>query len=1077
MKKSKQMKNKWLTLICLLLIQSQSFIYSQTQQQKVSGIVMDEMGTPVVGATVQLKGKPSGTLSDTDGRFELSAPWNEVLIISYVGYKTEEVPIGGKTFLQITLKDDVNLIDELLVVGYGSVRRGDLTGAVGSVNMESMLKAPVASFDYALAGRVAGVEVNTNDGQPGAGSNIVIRGAGSLTQNVSPIFVIDGFILEDFDPSSLSPQDIESINILKDASSTAIYGARGANGVIIINTKMGKIGKPTISYSGSLGVNNATKRMKLMNSYEFIKLQIERFPDQARSVYYSDIPFDAPMDPEVYRNAPAIDWQDKVLRSGFTQIHNLSLSGGNASTKYMTSLSYYGQNGTLINTGYDRIQGRMVLDQSINSRISMVLSTLYSHDKSFGIVPTDASLSYAHSSFFYSVYGYRPLAGLTDEANWDLEHQLIDDDPNINGASDYRLNPVIMAENEYKTTVNNLFIPSLSFNIKLSDQLSLTLRGGMDQRMREYSYFYNSKTRIGIQRPGVTYAGVQGGVSFYQYRLLSNENILTYKSNFSKNHKIDASIGVGMQKIDSELQTSQYQEIPYEELGISGMDLGIPMPGVSRIGGSTSASIFGRLQYSLYSRYLFTATLRRDGSSKFTRKNRWGYFPSGAFAWRLSGEPFMRDIDWSNDIKFRASFGITGNNRIGDFDRFAKLETPYSVYYSFNNETPERGADRVSLGNIDLKWETTEQTNIGADISLFKNRFNLVMDLYRKKTKDLLLNANLTTVSGFSTAMKNVGSLQNEGLEITLSTINLKTQKFSWLTDFNISFYRNEVLALNGEEPVMYSTVIWDSQFTGTPLYRTEVGGPISEFWGVKWEGIYQISDFTWQYDSDESIPHAERNYLLKDGITSNGKAREKVQPGDIKYVDQDGDLNITSDDRVSLGSPYPKHTGGFNNTFKYNNWTLNVFFQWSYGNQVFNANRIMFEGGYNVRPLQNQYASYENRWTYENQNNKMFRAGLGGSESGAGPNGVYSDYTLEDGSFLRLKTVSLDYQLPSAWVKKVNLKTISVGVAAQNIYTWTNYSGLDPEVSTRHTILTPAFDYSSYPRAFSAVFNLKLTL
>ncbi len=1073
------MKNKLLLFLTLLVIQCQCItLQAQTESIKVTGIIVDEMATPVIGATIRLKGKSTGTISDVDGKFELNAPGNGTLVISYVGYKTLEIPVNGKSSLQITLEDSSNMIDELVVVGYGSVRRGDLTGAVGSVNIESMAKAPVASFDDALAGRVAGVAVSTNDGQPGAGSNIVIRGMGSLTQSVSPIYVVDGFILEDFDPTSLSPQDIESINVLKDASSTAIYGSRGANGVIVVNTKMGKIGKPVISYNGSFGVSSATKQMKLMNSYEFVKLQIERFPDQARSSYYADIPVDAPMDPEIYRDAPFIDWQAKVVRTGFTQIHNLSLSGGNASTKYFASMSYYGQDGTLINTGYDKIQGRMVLDQDLSSKVSMKLSAIYSYDKTFGIVPTDASLSgYANSSFFFSVYGYRPFAGLDPEANWKLEHAFIDEDPNINIASDYRLNPVIMAQNEDKNFINNLFIPSISFDIKLSRQLSLVIRGGMDQRMRENNYFYNSKTRIGIQRPGITYAGIQAGINFYEYRLLSNENVLTYSHAFSENHKLDAYIGAGVQKINTKIQNTRYQEIPYEELGLSGMDLGVPMPGETRIGGSTGVSFFGRIQYNLYSRYLFTVTMRGDGSSKFAPKNRWGYFPSGAFAWRLSGEPFMRDIDWINDLKFRASYGVTGNNRIGDFDRYAQLGTPYSGYYSFNNQTPERGAERVSLGNVDLKWETTNQTNIGADISLFKNRLSLVMDVYRKETKDLLLNANLTTVSGFEKAMKNIGSLRNEGLEITLSTVNLKTNKFSWTTDFNISFYRNKVLELNGEEPVMYSTVTWDSQFTGTPLYRTRIGGPVTEFWGVKWDGIYQIADFTWQNNSDESIPHSQRVYVLKDDITTNGRPRVNTNPGDIKYVDQNGDLTITSEDRVSLGSPYPKHTGGFNNEFKYRNWTLNVFLQWSYGNKVFNANRIMFEGGYNVKPLQNQYASYENRWTYENQNNTMFRAGLGGSVSGAGPNGVYSDYTIEDGSYLRLKTISLDYKLPDKWMKKIHFRTMSVGVAAQNIYTWTKYSGMDPEVSTRNTILTPAFDYSSYPRAFSAVFNLKLTL
>ena len=427
----------------------------------------------------------------------------------------------------------------------------------------------------------------------------------------------------------------------------------------------------------------------------------------------------------------------------------------------------------------------------------------------------------------------------------------------------------------------------------------------------------------------------------------------------------------------------------------------------------------------------------------------------------------MKRAKFIDDAKIRASYGLSGNNRVGDFSYFASVSSPYEGYYSFENETPKRGANRTSLGNRDLKWETSIQTDLGLDLMLFKGRLNFTLDLYRRKTVDLLMNADLPAVSGFASAYKNIGSIRNDGLELSLSTTNILTKDFSWTTDFNISFNRNEVLALNGEEPYRYSDVNWDANYNKTPLYRTAVGEPITQFWGIIWDGIYQYSDFDKVGDK----------YVLKENIAANGNPREKIQPGDIKYKDITGDLNITSEDRTVIGNPIPKHTGGFGNNFKYKNFSLNIFFQWSYGNDIFNANRLFFEGGYNIRPLQNQFASYENRWTPENQTNKMFRAGKGGSESGAGPNGSYSSMYIEDGSYLRLKTVSLDYKIPYSKIKKIYLKGLTVGVSAQNLFTWSKYSGLDPEVSGRNTLLTPGFDYSSYPRAMTFVLNLKLTL
>jgi TonB-linked SusC/RagA family outer membrane protein len=996
---------------------------------------------------------------------------NAVLIVSYLGYRTEKIAVGNKTRIDIVLSETAEMLDEVVAIGYGTVRRGDLTGAVSSANVASMAKAPVSSFDQALAGRVAGMQLSAADGQPGRGSNIVIRGASSLTQSISPIYVVDGFVLEVFDPHSLYPQDIESINVLKDASSTAIYGAQGSSGVIVITTKKAKIGKPTINYNASIGVNHDTKRLEMMDPYEYMKFTIERFPDQARWAFYPDLVNGETMDPEVYRDAPTIDWQDQVLRTGFTQIHNLSMSGGSQSTKYLTSLNYTDQQGSVINTDYNKVVGRFMLDQTINKRLSLKLNAYYTRDHASGIVAADhAAGGRASSYIFYSVYGYRPVVSLDPEAMDDFLNSLVDDQ--LNGMNDYRLNPRIAAENTYRNTFKTTFTPSVNLVYKFNNHLTLTVYGALMRQLQEANYFYNSQTVQGYTRPGIVNMGVQGGVSFNQYNTASNENMLSYSNIFNRIHKLDVQAGLSFKSINTSYHALKYQNIPYEELGLSGIDEGVPVSGQnSYLTESKGHSLFARVNYGLLSRYLFTVTGRADGSSKFAPEHRWGYFPSAAFAWRLSGEPILRELAFLYDAKLRFSYGVSGNDRVGDYDYLAKLDASYSSYYSYNNGTPEMGASRTSLGNADLKWESTAQTNVGIDLSLFQNRVNLTVDWYKKKTEDLLMRANLPTVTGFTTGFKNIGSIENRGWEFSLSTVNIETKNFSWSSDFNISFNKNKVLALNGEQDYMETTVSWEQEYNSTPLYRAIIGQPVSQFWGLKFDGIYQYADF------DATTTNGTTTYTLKSDIPANGKARDKILPGDVKYKDQNDDLIVNSEDRVAIGNPLPKHTGGFGNDFRYKNLSLNVFFQWSYGGDVFNATRLCLEGGYPAKPLVNQLASYVNRWTEDNPSNEMFRNGVGAAGSGAGLSGVYSSNYIEDGSFLRLKTVSLDWNLPSSLLKHVNIRKLSLGMAAQNIYTWTSYSGVDPEVSVRHSILTPNFDFSAYPQSFQVVFNLKLTL
>lgn len=1057
-------KNVYKILAVILLI----FIvqFSQAQNIRVTGTIKDIKGEVLPGVSIRVKNTAAGTTSTQAGKYDIAVKSGKsILTFTLVGFKIAEVPVNERREINITLYEEDTKLNEVVVVGYGSVKKGDLTGSVGVVNMADLAKAPVPSFADALAGRVAGVTVKANDGQPGSQMNITVRGVGSLTQNVSPLFVVDGFAMEDFDLGTLSPDDVASISVLKDASSTAIYGARGSNGVIVIETKKGKTGPPAVRYNGSLGFSNVTKRLKMMDPYEFIKFELERFATAVTPVYFPNLAAGATPDPEVYKNQAGIDWQDKVLTTGITQIHNLSVAGGANGTKYLASGSYYKGDGTIINTQYNKMQGRVSLDQVISRKVMAGVNMNYIRENSSGILPSDGAIGgSSSSSFFTSAWGYRPIAGPQPGAEDALENELID--PYLNPTNDFRINPVLMAENEVRSYDNTNFLANGYLNYNITKDLVLTVRANLDHRLRQNNYFYNSKTRYGVVRPGISGLGVQAGVSYSQYNLVSNENFLTYKKQFSTDHQLELKAGASLEQINVQNFGLKSTSIPNEELGLSGLDEGTPLPNTAVISQSAMQSFFGGANYSYKSKYLFTASFRADGSSKFAPGNKWGYFPSGAFAWRMSDEKFMQRLPAISDAKLRISYGLSGNNRVGDFSYLSSLSLPVASYYSFNNQTPAKGTSPSNLGNSDLKWETSAQLDLGYDLSLFKNRIDLTVDVYRKTTDNLLLLATLPLTSGYATGYKNIGSIRNDGLEISLATVNIHAKDFTWSSEFNISFNKNKILSLNDNQPYMLNTVSWDGNYSSTPLYISQVGGPAAEFWGLIWDGNYQYSDFDL----------VAGKYVLKSNITTNGNPRQNIQPGDIKYKDLNGDLVVNASDRTTIGKTLPIHMGGFSNDFSYKGFKLNVFFQWSYGNNIFNANRIVFEGGYNVLPFQNQYATYADRWTPTNPSNTLFRAGVGGAGSGAGPNGALSSLTIEDGSYLKLKTVALEYGIPAKYLNKIQIKSLTLGVSAQNLYTWTKYSGVDPEVSVRNSILTPGFDFSAYPQARTIVFSIKST-
>lgn len=1035
--------------ITILLMFNISFILNA--QHQISGIVKDTKGNPLIGVTVFSKGLNFGTITNIDGKFSIQAKTNEIISFSYIGYIPTDITIKNAEILIVEMQEDVKVLDEVVVIGYGEQHRKDITGAVGGVKMDDLNKAPVASFDKALAGRIAGVHVSSNDAQPGTEANIVIRGGNSLTQSNSPLYVVDGFPIEDYSSAAISPEDIASMSVLKDASATAIYGSRGANGVIIIETNQGKMGDPKVSYNGYAGFQVVSNTIDLLDSRGFVEYQIERDPGMVTS--YLTTPGRTIDD---YNNIQSVDWQDLLFRKAFVQSHSVSITGGTNKTRYAVSGSVFEQDGVIKNSGYNRYQGRVSLNQNISDKLRFSINTSFTNDKNYGAITSEqASGTRAYSSYLmYRVWGYRPVHG---DPNADLLNGLFDSDED--DETTQILNPIISTENEIRQQTKNQMMSNAYLHYEIVKDLTLRVRGGINRSLTKNESFNNSKTLRGFPF-STNLKGVNGAFKEFEINDWVNENTLTYRKTLNNQDKFDMLIGMTMQGRTRTVYGYESTNIPIEELGLSALQLGVPTSVNSELSQNKLMSFLGRINYNLKSRYLFTASLRTDGSSKFNLKNRWGYFPSGAFAWQMDKEKFMKSVNVVSDSKLRISYGLTGNNRIGDFSQYTSLNL--SDYYSFNNQTPGYAVLVENLGNDHLKWETTTQFDLGYDLALFKGRVEFTFDYYNKITSDLLLYSNLPLSSGVNNVYKNIGKMQNNGVEFTLNTTNIKTKNFSYQSEINISFNRNKVLELADNQDNILSSVSWTGDFNNSFLYVAKIGGPAAAFYGVVWDGVYQYEDFN-------ELPNG--SYSLKNNITSNGADRTVIQPGDIKYVDQNGDGIVNDKDMVVIGSALPIHTGGFNNNFRYKNFGLNAFFQWSYGNDIFNANRIIFEGNFTNRVNLNQYATYADRWTPEKPSNTYFRAG------GQGPTGIYSSRTIEDGSFIRLKTLQFSYSLPKSLLRKLMINEIELYVAGQDLFTWTNYSGLDPEVSVRHSTLTPGFDYSSYGRNRTITFGVKANL
>lgn len=1036
-------------------------------QVLVRGTVVGQTGESVIGASIQVKGTTQGTITDIDGKFSLGVPDKKsVIVVSFIGYATKELQVDTSKPMSIVLEEDTKVLDEVVVVGYQEVRKKDLTGSVAKADMNELLNTPVGSFDQTLGGRIAGVNVSSSEGTPGGTMNIVIRGNNSLTQDNSPLYVIDGFPVEDAAiASTINPSDIESLDILKDASATAIYGARGANGVVIITTKKGKVGKAQITYDGSVTMHHVTRTIPMMDAYEFVKLQAETYPASIANstggylMEYQGKQWTL----DDYRGIFQYDWQDEILRTALQHNHNIRLTGGTEGVRYNASVSYYNQDGILLNSGYERFQARAntVIKRD---KLDISLTTNYSRSIQTGSTPSETSYS-GMNNLFYSVWGYRPVT----YPNKSMESLLNDvKDEAIDSSNDYRFNPIRSLKEEYrKYYINNLQLNGY-VSYEFIKGLKLKVSGGYTYDARKNDQFNNSNTRYG----GPTSTDKVNAQIIRNERLTwLNENTLTYQTNIKKKHFFNSLVGITFQNSDYEYYSLKSTHIPNESLGMAGMADGTLSSSSSLKSSWSMMSYLARLNYNYKSKYYATASFRADGSSKFSKKHRYGYFPSGSLAWNFMEEEFMAPIKKVVGAgKLRVSWGLTGNNRIGEYDYYALLQMlkekqgdyisngsiPSGVY-PFDNDMSSVGMVPVSLPNEDLKWETTEQWNVGLDLSFFNERLNFTADVYRKTTRDLLLEASLPLVSGYYSATKNIGKVRNDGLELSLSTVNVQTKDFTWTSDFNIAFNKNEVLELAENQLSLTTAARFDQNYNSQPSYIAKVGLPMGMMYGYIYEGTYKYDDFV----------KSGNSYTLKDNVPYFS-SEANTQPGMPKYKDVNGDGIIDTNDRTIIGRGLPIHTGGFTNSFTYKGFDLSVFFQWSYGNDIMNANRLFFENAGGKKDL-NQFASYANRWTPENPESDIPAATKSAS------NNVISSRIIEDGSYLRLKTVTLGYTFPKTLIAKAKLSNARVYVAAQNLWTWTSYSGYDPEVSVRNSALTPGLDFSSYPRAFTLSFGVNL--
>lgn len=1033
----------WITFLALIMTIG---LYAQGT---IKGVVVDETDVPLIGATVVVKGTAGGSVTDLDGNFTVQAKKGDVLSVSYIGYQPQEIKVQGQKMLSIKMVADNALLDEVVVVGYGSMKRSDLTGSVSSVSAKNVEGFKTGSVMEALGGQVAGVQITQTDGTPGAGFDIKIRGIGTMTGDASPLYIVDGFQVDDV--SYLANSDIESLEILKDASSSAIYGARAANGVVMITTKSGKSGRPVVSYNGSASYRKISKTLDLLDPYGFAALQMEVNPTKYATTYYrpgtndDGIPYRY-QTLEDYRGVQGVDWQDETFRPTWSQDHNVSVIGGNENTQYSVSFSRYNENGIFKNSGFDKTSGKFRINQKVTKNVSFDATINYANTNKEGAGTSGDS---GRFNMLAQILSARPTGGLA-LTNEELLASAIDPLELESSESLAQVNPIVQTESVTNTKRSEMWSGNLSLTWNIIKGLTFKTAGTYNTTNIRTNIFYKNGSKEAYRNGQKPYGQTQMGRDLRW----TNYNNLTWKQKVKK-HSYDVMLGQEISFRSSEYLLGQAKDFPFDNMGNDNLGIGAtPSKVASDYNDKTLVSFFARGNYNYDNRYLLTATVRADGSTVFSKKHKWGYFPSFSAAWRVSEEAFMKDIEALSNFKVRLGWGTVGNDRISNYLSMDLYEqSKYGVGSSTVTVlTPKQ------LKNSDLKWEGSTTVNLGVDMGFLNNRLNLTADFFVKNTKDLLLAQSLAHVTGFSSQLQNIGKIQNRGIELSLNTTNIQNRNFTWQTDFNISFIRNELKSLQAGVNSMYSRSEFSSDFTDYDYIAT-VGSSLGNIYGYEFDGVYQSSDF---------ITTPGGSQQLKPGVTRNDRfTTGPLEPGVVKYKDQDGDGVITTADRTVIGNAIPKWYGGFTNTFNYRGIDLSVMFQFNYGNDVYNATRLYATQTQNERS--NQLAEVADRWTTSNASNRV------PSAKGYVKNELYSRF-IEDGSFLRLKNITLGYTVPMRWTKKAYISKLRVYASGQNLFCLSGYSGYDPEVSTAtKSPMTPGLDWGAYPKSRVITFGLDI--
>ncbi|WNH11210.1 SusC/RagA family TonB-linked outer membrane protein [Thalassobellus suaedae] len=1066
------------------------------QQNQISGLVTDggELGGPLPGVTVLIKGTTNGTSTDFDGNYTLNnVASNAVLVFSYIGYKTQEVPVNNQKSINITLETDVSQLDEIVIVnyGYGKVKKTDMTGASASINSKELLKIPVSSASEAISGRLPGVNITTADGEPGSAIRIRVRGGTSLSQDNNPLIIVDGFIVGSMEDVPVN--DIESITVLKDASATAVYGAQASNGVIVVTTKNPVAGKTTIAYNNYFQYNELPENRKYnvltpyeytLANYEFAALQSQTSLDRFQKLYgaYGDL--------ELYKNRAATDWQEELFGgSRLSQLHNLNISGGTEMTKMNLSISHNNDEGLLEGSAYERTAINFKLNQKISEKLSLDVSTRITNS-----IKDGAGTSSKAQVKLQDIIQQRPINGLSDELELDLT-QVSDDDDFANFIRDL-IDPRKLVEQDWRKGTSNQYVFNAALTWKILEDLTFKTTINTSREFEEELRFYGPLTGESRQRGRSLPLGQKTNDESSSYRWV---NTLNYKKEWVDS-KIDILLGQEISSVQGKsnfVRAEEFREsITPQEL-FANMQLGTGEIQIETTDNTdfNRKSYFGRFDFQLQNKYIWTLTARADQSSKFQGKNNLGIFPAIAFGWKIDKENFMKSVNFVDELKFRISYGETGNDRIPAGSTVFTFKSVPTRGAGFNNiDNNYYTPNSKTLYNPDLKWETTTTNNLGLDFTMFNKRLNGSFDYYKNETRDLLYKSRIDQTSGFADQWDNVGTTSNEGIELGLTAYIIDSKDFTFSANFNIGLNDQRIVKLDGTSS-RFSQSNWAStDLRNIDDYYLETGGKIGNIYGFVTDGFYTTDDF-------ESYDPVTEKYILKSDVANGarilGRGDDDLAPGYLKLKDVKEDGVIDDDDRKVIGNALPDFQGGFGFNFRYKNFDLSTFFNYQVGNDVYNTGKIQFNS---LRRVDTKYGnmldnmSIDNRFTYLdvdgsitgtaggivtdlselatlNEGKNMWsHTSFRGSGIPVHSNGI------EDGSFLRLNNVTIGYNLPEKLISRFGLSKFRVFATGRNLALWTKYSGYDPEVNTDSDPFTPGLDYSSYPRSRSYTLGLNVT-